>query len=99
MPKDTRKTFEFLFSLLVAVTLTSGLYLSLLTITPGLPAWSALGLHPVDVGKVLSQTSPGARGNRLFIYKLGLDVPIAAANDATALGLGVWPRQPTLGSP
>lgn len=94
-----RRTFEWFFTVLAAVTMTCGLYLLLLAAAPWLPAWPLFGMQQVDIKTVIDRTTPGADGDRLYIPQLGVDVAIVEGADASVLDQGAWHRQPQNGDP
>lgn len=94
-----RKTFEWGFTVIAAVTLTAGLYLLLLAASPSLPDWPIFGFQKVDVQTELKGTQPGQNGDRLFIPQIGVNVAIVQGTDVSVLDQGAWHRQPQNGDP
>jgi sortase A len=94
-----RRTFEWFFTLLAAVTMTCGLYLLLLAAAPTLPSWPLFGMQQADVKMIVDSNAPGAKGDRLFIPQIDVDVAIVEGTDISVLDQGAWHRQPQNGDP
>jgi sortase A len=74
--------------------IAGGLYVLLLVIAPLLPATPLLGTTDIEVTLA---NPPGGRGDRLYIPKINVDVPIGTG--LAALEQGAWHRLPENGDP
>lgn len=85
----------WLYISLLVVALLVGAYILLLAFAPALPnfGWSE------NVQTTVNGTQPGARGNRLYIPQIGVDVAIVEGTDLSVLDKGAWHRQPQNGNP
>jgi sortase A len=99
MKQSSHKTFELVSIVLTGAALVTGLYLLLLAAAPWLPSTAILGTQAIDVTAELSGTTPGERGNRLYIPQINIDVTIEEGTDISVLDKGAWHRQPHNGNP
>ncbi|HSE61397.1 MAG TPA: class E sortase [Candidatus Saccharimonadales bacterium] len=91
-----RRRYGWILPLVAVIAVGVGLYLLLLSTAPSLPAISLFGMSDVDIEASLAE-KPGARGDRLYIPQLAIDVPIG--EEENALERGAWHRVPENGNP
>jgi sortase A len=79
------------------ILLLAGAYILLVSFAPWLPESPLLGTN-IDVKTRITGTTPGERGNRIYIPQLGIDLPFAQGG-TEVLESGAWHRQPQHGNP
>lgn len=89
---------HMVWGLIASLAVASGMYILVVSLAPWLPPSPLLGTQPPDVAAKLAGTTPGERGNRIYIPQLGVDLPFAPG-DARVLESGAWHRQPQHGNP
>lgn len=95
--KQTRRRWpRVLMTLLIVMLLGVGGYLLLTVFSPALPVLS--GKAPHETERKLAEPV-GTFGDRLFIPKINIDVPIITGKDSNALEKGAWHRKPENGDP
>lgn len=85
----------WLYTAVLVAGLLTGLYILLVAFAPALPSfgWSE------NVQTAVNGTQPGARGDRLYIPQIGVDVAIVEGTNISVLDKGAWHRQPQNGNP
>jgi LPXTG-site transpeptidase (sortase) family protein len=88
--------FSWVVPAVAVLVICIGAYLLLLSFAPMLPNTPLLGVTTIDVSQSLAER-PGARGDRLYIPKINVDLPIG--DDQAALEKGAWHRMSENGNP
>lgn len=89
--KKTRRWLNTLLLVLSIAGLAGGVYLLVLVMSPSIPV-----LYPVQ--KIEAKALPQPAGDRVYIPKIGVNVPINTGG-AEALNDGAWHRFPERGDP
>lgn len=91
-----RSAVKFVLPVAATLSVIGGLYVLLVTFSPALPI-PVINELP-NVAKLLEQPA-GSNGDRLYIPKISVDVPIVQGQTDDALEKGAWHRLPQNGSP
>jgi sortase A len=89
LPQRKKATWKLVAAIIAATSMLGGAYLLLVATAPLIPR------SPEIILKKLNEQSP--KENRLYIPKIGVDVPFS--NGISALETGAWHRFPERGDP
>ncbi|HSW80769.1 MAG TPA: sortase [Candidatus Saccharimonas sp.] len=89
------RLWGWLYTTVLVVALFAGLYILLVTFAPALPNFG----QGENVQTTVNGTQPGARGDRLYVPQIGVDVAIVEGSNISVLDKGAWHRQPQNGNP